>query len=258
VAIAAGRKERLTSLAGVALLHLIAGWALLLSLAPTFVRSVSEPLGVFNIREIPPPPPEPEPQPKAKRVPAPAPAPARPSGLSAPPAPRRVAPPVVAPKRIVERRVPPRVAAAVVPASGSGSSAFSSARDGTGTGSGGAGSGTGSGSAGSGSGGGGSGGGGRGGSGRAVTAPELRSGSITARDYPRAANGHQGTVGTRIAVSASGAVIGCTVTRSSGNAVLDATTCGLIRQRFRFTPARDAQGNAVPDVKGWQQRWWRD
>jgi protein TonB len=32
----------------------------------------------------------------------------------------------------------------------------------------------------------------------------------------------------------------------------------LIRQRFRFTPARDAQGNPVPSEQGWRQRWWQD
>jgi protein TonB len=246
----ADRKERLTSLAGVALLHLVLGWALLLSLAPALVQSVSEPLGVFNVREAPPPPPleEPEVKTKVKLQPEPGPVPKQPEGAAA--APPRQAPPVVAPKRVVERENP-AVAAGLIPSSGGDSGGI--AANAFGSGGSGSGSGSGSGTAGSGSGGGGS-----GGTGRAVVRAKQRGGSILPRDYPRAANGKQGVVETRLTVSATGAVTGCTVTRSSGNDVLDATTCRLIRQRFRFTPARDAQGNPVPDVHGWQQRWWQD
>jgi protein TonB len=252
VAITADRKERLTSLAGVALLHLVLGWALLLSLAPALVKTVSEPLGVFNVRPVPPPPPEvPPPPPKIERNPAPRPAPREPEGASAPPAPRSPVKTVAASRRVIDRDLPPPVAAGLVPF-GPGSSGGSDS-DGNGSGSGGSGSGTGSGTAGNGSG-----GGGTGGSGRVVVRAKQRGGSILPRDYPRAANGKQGVVETRLTVSPTGAVVACTVTRSSGSDVLDATTCRLIRQRFRFTPARDAQGNAVTDVRGWQQRWWQD
>lgn len=253
MALTANRKERLTSLAGVALLHLALGWALLLSLAPALVQNVSDPLDVFNVREVPPPPPDMPPAPKLKTEPEPGPAPPEPEGASAPPAMRREAPPVAASKRVADRDVPPPVAAGLVPFGAGSSGDSSSDSDGDGTGSGGSGSGSGSGNAGSGSGGGGS-----GGTGAAVVRPQWRSGAITRRDYPKAANGDQGVVEARLTVSATGSVTGCSVTRSSGNAVLDATTCRLIRQRFRFTPARDARGNAVPDEKGWRQRWWRD
>ena len=57
-------------------------------------------------------------------------------------------------------------------------------------------------------------------------------------------------------IGADGRVKQCTVIQSSGHADLDATTCRLIKQRFRYRPARDARGNAVPDVKGWKQTWW--
>ena len=49
---------------------------------------------------------------------------------------------------------------------------------------------------------------------------------------------------------------GCTVVRSSGHAALDATTCRLIEKRFRFEPARDAQGRPVQELRGWKQDWW--
>jgi protein TonB len=60
----------------------------------------------------------------------------------------------------------------------------------------------------------------------------------------------------RIAVTANGRVSACSVTQSSGSALLDATTCRLAQRRFRYEPARDAQGKAVPDVVEDGQRWW--
>jgi len=70
-----------------------------------------------------------------------------------------------------------------------------------------------------------------------------------ADDYPVAARRRheEGTVGYRIDIDATGAVAGCTIVRSSGSASLDAGTCDLFRARARFTPARDAEGRAVPD-----------
>ena len=237
-----GRTGRLASLAGVVLLHLLIGWALLLGLAPHFTRSPSEALSVFEIPAEPPPPPvvEVEPTPvereKVRAEPA--------TEGRATPIPRPPTPMVRTPVKASED-VSPAVAAGLIPAnSGSGAGSASSGGGGIGSGSG---AGTGSGTKGSGTGGGG-----------AVARARLRGGSITPRDYPRQANGAQGMVVARLDVDATGQVTACRVTRSSGNAILDATTCRLIRERFRFTPARDAAGNAVPDVQGWQQRWWRD
>jgi protein TonB len=242
--------ERLIAIAGVTLLHLVLGWALLLSLAPRFVQSVSDSLNVFDVPRVEPPaPPPPEPPVVQERDPLPQPkaqAP-QPEGPAAPAAPKRETP-ATRPTPSVD--VPPPVAAGIVPASGGRIERIGPGSSGTGsgTGSGGQGQGTGSGSAGTGAGGGGA---------PAVRA-RLRSGRIVPRDYPRAANGDQGTVVTRLSISASGAVTGCTVTRSSGNQVLDSTTCRLIQERMRFNPARDAQGREIADVIGWQQRWWRD
>jgi len=68
-------------------------------------------------------------------------------------------------------------------------------------------------------------------------------------DYPIAAlrRHEQGTVGYRIDIDATGAVAACTIVQSSGSASLDSGTCDLFRNRARFTPARDAEGRAVPD-----------
>lgn len=59
----------------------------------------------------------------------------------------------------------------------------------------------------------------------------------------------------RYRIGTNGAVSGCTVIASSGDPALDAQTCALITQRFRFRPARDANGDAVPftmtEIHGW-------
>lgn len=63
-------------------------------------------------------------------------------------------------------------------------------------------------------------------------------------DYPSRAlrDEREGTTGIRVTVSPQGRVTNCQVTRSSGHADLDETTCSLITRRGRFTPAeRDGQ-----------------
>lgn len=67
---------------------------------------------------------------------------------------------------------------------------------------------------------------------------------FSADDYPAAAlrNGEQGRVGFAVEVDATGRVSACRVTESSGSALLDSTTCQIIRRRARYTPARDARG----------------
>lgn len=48
-----------------------------------------------------------------------------------------------------------------------------------------------------------------------------------------------------LAIDAGGKVTGCTVTRSTGHAALDAATCDLVSKRARFDPARDDTGKPV-------------
>jgi protein TonB len=76
-------------------------------------------------------------------------------------------------------------------------------------------------------------------------------------DYPAEAirKGEQGLVAFRLEVSASGAVSGCTVELSSGSALLDASTCNILSERARFTPARDGSGRAVADSVTGRIRW---
>ena len=80
------------------------------------------------------------------------------------------------------------------------------------------------------------------------TPPVHVRGRLRDADYPGDVGeaGFQGTVSVKFLVWVDGRVRDCTVTRSSGNATLDATTCRLIEQRFRYRPSRDADGRAVP------------
>jgi TonB family protein len=72
-------------------------------------------------------------------------------------------------------------------------------------------------------------------------------GTIEDADYPTAAAGTNQSGRTRVSLSIdrAGQVTQCRVAESSGSAVLDATSCALILQRFRYAPARDAHGGAI-------------
>ncbi|HEX9955368.1 MAG TPA: TonB family protein [Allosphingosinicella sp.] len=72
---------------------------------------------------------------------------------------------------------------------------------------------------------------------------------VTIEEYPAAAlrAGEQGQVRVTLDIAPTGRVTGCRITASSGSARLDSATCRLLYSRARFTPARDAAGNAVPD-----------
>ena len=61
-------------------------------------------------------------------------------------------------------------------------------------------------------------------------------------DYPRGAKG-RGVVGMNVLIDEQGHAVDCQITQSGGSARLDAATCGLIKRRARFSPARDRNGN---------------
>jgi protein TonB len=80
---------------------------------------------------------------------------------------------------------------------------------------------------------------------------------VTTEDYPAAAARaeEQGVVGFRLDVGTDGKVTNCTVTSSSGSALLDSTACNLLKRRGRFTPAKDTGGNPVPGAYISRIRW---
>jgi protein TonB len=167
-------------------------------------------------------------------------------GAASPPNLKSRATDIVAPPPVIPLPAPPPLIAAPVAGTGTDPSAGASTRPGPGTGAGGQGTGTGSGAAGNGEGGGGAG-----------TPSRWLKGRIRDSDYPRGPLAAKigGTLLTRYVVGPNGRVTECRVIRSSGNAELDATTCRLIIERFRFAPARDAQGRKVSDVVVEDHTW---
>ncbi|MGE5723090.1 MAG: energy transducer TonB [Sphingomonadales bacterium] len=82
---------------------------------------------------------------------------------------------------------------------------------------------------------------------------------FVADDYPLAARERQesGTVQVRLGVGADGRVTGCDVIASSGSALLDRTTCRVLKARAKFTPARDGNGQPTGDSYTTPKIVWR-
>ncbi|WP_245857808.1 TonB family protein [Sphingomonas ginsenosidimutans] len=228
---AAPRQERIGSAVAAGVLTTAIGWALLNGLAGGMMRApLDEGLAIFRVA---PPPPRPAEKVVPKKT-----AVSRPSGRAAPPNIRSQATQVAAPRPIVVVPLPPPpITVALKPFAGDDATQGATTRVGPGTGAGGVGDGTGSGGWGDGDGG-----------GMDETPPVHIRGRLRDADYPGDVGeaGFQGTVSVKFLVWVDGRVRDCAVTRSSGNATLDATTCRLIEQRFRYRPSRDADGRAVP------------
>lgn len=65
----------------------------------------------------------------------------------------------------------------------------------------------------------------------------------------------QGMTGITVQIGADGRVTGCSVTVPSGSSALDAATCRLYQRRARFAPARDDAGAAVATNYSDRIRW---
>jgi protein TonB len=227
------RRQRIMSGGGALLAVVAVGFGLASGLDLDVVRKASQAIAALAIPA--PPPPEPvEPQTIASD---------KASGKASAANQHAKAAPVVAPKAKLPPIVPP-IAAAPQPGAGNDAAAGATPTPGAGSGAGGRGDGTGAGGAGSGTGGG----------SKAV----WQSGTIRDRDYPPAASRARvgGEVEVRFTIQPTGRVTGCRVSRSSGDAALDATTCRLIEERFRFKPATNAAGDAIASAYGWRQTWW--
>ncbi|NNC72037.1 MAG: TonB family protein [Sphingomonadaceae bacterium] len=215
--------------------HLALGYALLVGLTVQFLDDeAGGSLTLVDIASPAPPPPR-----ESQSAPDPL-----EEGGAAPPDLMAQASPIVAAPPVIPTPSPP---APTVPIDDAGPAQGAAPIPGPGSGAGGEGNGTGRGA----------GGGGPGG-GALVSYTRRIAGDISPRDYPRSARRAraEGLVGTTVHVGADGRVSRCIITNSSGNAALDETTCRLIRERFRYEPARNARGQAVPDVVGREQRWW--
>ena len=82
-------------------------------------------------------------------------------------------------------------------------------------------------------------------------------GAILPSDYPRDLRdrGIGGRVGIVFTVGPNGRVTSCTVTRSSGVLELDALTCRLIQERFRYRPSTDRYGRPIADEVDGEHDW---
>ncbi|MFD1611277.1 energy transducer TonB [Sphingomonas tabacisoli] len=221
-------REKATSVFGVAVVHVLIGYALLTGLRLDLPRRVSDELKTINILPLPEPPkPKTQIEHKVKS--------ARPEGEASPPNLRAEPTQIVLPPPPIKVPTPNPLPVAPISGVGNAPSAGSADIPGPGYGAGGWGNGRGSGGEGDGDGGGG------------WVAPRQIKGKIRDSDYPRAAGeeGVGGTVGVKYEVEADGHVSHCDVTRSSGVRVLDDTTCRLIVERFRFKPSRDPDGRPV-------------
>ena len=242
-------RDRIKSAVVVSAFHALLGHAFLTGLGFEVARSVSDEMKMFDVFEKPPPPPA-EPAPPEKVVETEVAKPKDPEGAASPANLKDTPSPVVAPPPEIRLPVPPPVIAAPVAGQGNAASAGAADIPGPGTGRGGQGDRLGSGAYGNGTGGGG------GGIGRPARARLIR-GSIHDSDYPpRAFEARKsGTVYLRFVVAPTGRVSDCRVTRSSGSPDLDAVTCRLIMNRFRYRPARDTQGRPIAETISGEHLW---
>lgn len=230
-------RDRLGAAALTAVIVVALGYALLLGLAfHGGAGPVQAALETFEVAPDPPPP---------ERVVPPKRKVNRPSGKASPPNLRSKATEVTAPVPVVQVVPPPPVVVAPAPDIGVQASSGASDRAGPGTGAGGIGNGHGAGGDGDGDGSG------------WERVPRLVSGRIKGSDIPDAIldTGFRGVVGVRYRVETNGRVSGCTIARSSGNAVMDQATCRAIEKRFRYDPWRDASGRPVPSTVLRDQQW---
>lgn len=233
-------RDRLISAASAVILCAVIGYALSLGLGVSIPTAIPDALMTFAVGPTPPPPP------LEKIIPRPAKS-HRPEGAASPANLRSKATELVVPKPIVPPIVsPPPVIATLKPGPGSDATTGAAPVPGPGTGAGGEGNGTGSGRSGNGDGDGGD-----------ETPPRLLKGRFKNKDFPNAEAviGAGGIVGVRYTVETDGSVTHCMVTRSSGNTVLDATTCRLIELRFRYRPWLDAAGRPVRSTVVHNQEW---
>jgi periplasmic protein TonB len=82
-----------------------------------------------------------------------------------------------------------------------------------------------------------------------------RGGSISNDDYPPSAkrNEESGTTVARFTIGTDGRIADCSA--SGASPTLDATTCDLIRRRFKFKPALDGSGNPIAETRSQKVRW---
>ena len=229
------------------IVNLVIGYALIMGLrAAPLLRAVDDArLTLFNLK--PPVEEQPEPvKPEQVRV-------ARHEGGAAPPSPRpRGVEDDIVNKAVVTPAPVIVVPALVLPAAtlpvGTVDGVGGTGEGGVGTGSGSGGSGSGAGS--------GSGSGAGAGKGGSFSRARQTGGRFRNSDFPDWLRGvGRVKIGVRYAIGPSGNVDNCEIIEKSGYAEVDAMTCRIIMERYRFRPARDPDGYAVTEVREEDYRW---
>lgn len=221
--------DRLGAIVAVVAIHAALAYFLIVGLRVRFAIP-TETIAHLVDFSVPPPPPEiivpPPPKPRERSRPAAARALPDPKGGATGPSPV---------KALAAQAAPSLVTTA--PAAGGIAGSGTSLGTGSGGGTGGSGDGDGNGTGGS--------------------ELEQIAGEIRDSDYPRGPlkAGIGGVVEFRFTVAATGRVSACGITRSSGNGELDATTCRIVMQRFRYRPATDRQGRAIAEEVDGDHRW---
>jgi len=225
-------RERVTALAAVVLVQAILAVVLFrgLRVDMTHPGDVVQRLVNITLPKLPPPPPPPPPpvQPRSRPQHHEASAPkAQPDKLGGSPGPKPAhAPPSVTPVVAVKPTVAP---------SGGGTGTGPALGSGAGGGTGGNGYGADEGG----------------------TDLEHISGEIERSDYPPelGRSGVGGRVSVTLTVEPNGRVSACRIIRSSRVPQLDALTCRLMQQRFRFRPSTDRYGRPIRDEVDWDHDW---
>jgi protein TonB len=199
---------------------------------------------VFDVNEVPPPQSTPEPPTPAEETERPK----EQEGAASAENLRSQATPVVAPEPPIQLPIPVPVNTTQTPNEGAAATQGASDVPGPGTGAGGTGTGTGSGGAGSGTGG--------GGEGLAATRTRLATRPLRGRDFPPQLLNEwpRGAwIRMRFRVDANGAIVQCIVDQGTGNSAIDSQVCSIVRQRLRYHPALNRNGERVADWAGYGQ-----
>lgn len=223
--------DRIGPAIGVAAIHALLGYALITGLrVPGRFVDASASLTVLNLK---PPPPE---LPRKPREPI-----KQGGGSPAPKA--RPPPPIIAPIPAIPAPPPLTIVPPVIAGGGPAGAGTGGIGSGTGQGSGGAGSGQGEGV----------------GNGRGFSGARQVRGRFRNSDFPASAKGAgRLKIGVRYAIGPSGRVDQCEIIEPSGYPEVDAMTCHVIVDRYRFKPARDEQGVPVTEVMEEDYSWTMD
>ena len=223
--------DRIKAVAGVLLVHAGLAAIIISGLDVHLTKRTVLALKTFDI--VAPPPPRPPPPPPPRRA-------ERARDKEGAAGKKATPTPLVAPEpQIAIPRQPP-IRAARIAGAGSASSA-GAANAGTGTGAGGSGSGLGGGGQGDFSG----------------FTPARMLNKIPDREYRRISGGRipRGSAKIAFRVTPNGRMANCRVVRSSGDQYVDWVVCNAATIYLRFTPARDANGQAVAQDMTYTPTW---